>query len=183
MYCTTLSCTDRRMKAYLIRAPAGPMACLAQGSFHLSEKVFFLEWTAVRSLGGAVVNGSKVVVVERCRTKIEERLLSRTRELCEGLQRKYIRRPITATSLTQRSRWCPPGESPAPYWLEKEVSAGAILVVIHHNFVQPFPGVIPWSTLSFSFPAEQVPRIIDTLGAVPAQKLLGAQMGNSHATA
>ncbi|CAN0467655.1 unnamed protein product, partial [Scytosiphon promiscuus] len=65
----------------------------------------------------------------------------------------------------------PAGRSLAPYWLGKDVSAGAIPVVIHHNFVKPFHGVIPWSTFSFSFPAEQAPRIIDTLGAVPARKL------------
>ncbi|CAB1113584.1 unnamed protein product [Ectocarpus sp. CCAP 1310/34] len=70
----------------------------------------------------------------------------------------------------------PAGRSPATYRLAEALSAGAIPVFIHQDFVKPFPGQIPWSEFSFSFPPEEAPRILETLRAVPDKKLAQMQV-------
>lgn len=42
--------------------------------------------------------------------------------------------------------------------------------------MKPFPGLIPWSEFSFSFPAEEAPRILDTLRGVTEKELAQMQV-------
>ncbi|CAM9492023.1 unnamed protein product [Laminaria digitata] len=145
-----------------------------KGSLYLSGNGF-LERTAVRSLDGTAINGSRVVVVERCQKKFKEHLLSRNVELCEGLEQEYNKTDY-GDLMNTTFALVPAGRSPATYRLGKALSAGAIPIFIHQNFVKPFPGIIPWSTFSFSFPAEEAPRIIETLREVPVEKLAKMQV-------
>lgn len=48
--------------------------------------------------------------------------------------------------------------------------------LLRQDFVKPFPGLIPWQDFSFSFPAEEAPRILETLRAVPEEKLAQMQV-------
>lgn len=154
--------------------PPTPLLVVAQGSLYLSGNGF-PERTAVRNLGDAAANDSSVVVVEKCQTRHDEHLQSRNVDLCEGLQREYDKTDYSDLMNTTFAL-VPAGRSPATYRLGEALSAGAIPVFIHQNFVKPFPGKIPWSTFSFSFPAEEAPRIIDTLRAVPVEKLAKMQV-------
>ena len=136
----------------------------------------------MRELGDAAAKDSRVVVVEKCQTRHKEHLQSRHVELCEDLQREYDKtdyRDLMNTTFAL----VPAGRSPATYRLGEALSAGAIPVFIHQHFVKPFPGKIPWSTFSFSFPAEESLRIIDTLRAVPVEKLAKMQVKKSRALA
>ncbi|CAM9463743.1 unnamed protein product [Laminaria digitata] len=144
-----------------------------KGTLYLSGNGH-LERTAVRNLGEAAANDPSVVVVEKCQTRHNEHLQSRNVELCEGLKRDYDKTDY-GDLMNTTFALVPAGRSPATYRLGEALSAGAIPVFIHQNFVKPFPGKIPWSTFSFSVPAEESPSIIDTLRAVPVEKLAKMQ--------
>ncbi|CAN0464627.1 unnamed protein product, partial [Laminaria digitata] len=161
------------MAIYHLKDADPPVLLHAQGSLYLSGNGL-LERTAVRNLGDAAAKDPRVVVVERCQTRHKEHLQSRNVELCESLQREYDKTGY-GDLMNTTFALVPSGRSPATYRLGEALSAGAIPVFIHQNFVKPFPGKIPWSTFSFSFPAEESSRIIDTLRAVSAEKLAKMQ--------
>ena len=71
----------------------------------------------------------------------------------------------------------PAGRSPATYRLAEVMSAGAIPVFVARDIVKPFPERVDWSSLSFSFPPEEVgPAMMDTLRSVPPTELLAMQV-------
>ncbi|CAM9123001.1 unnamed protein product [Ectocarpus sp. 6 AP-2014] len=115
-----------------------------------------------------------VLVVERCCNFHSEQLLSWNKAMCEASQREYDSSPSYGDLMNTTFALLPAGRSPATYRLAEALSAGALPVFIHQDFVKPFPGKIPWSEFSFSFPSEEVPRMLKTLRAVPDKKL--AQM-------
>ncbi|CAM9123156.1 unnamed protein product [Ectocarpus sp. 6 AP-2014] len=94
--------------------------------------------------------------------------------MCGASQREYDSSPSYGDLMNTTFALLPAGRSPATYRLAEALSAGALPVFIHQDFVKPFPGKIPWSEFSFSFPPEEVPRMLKTLRAVPDKKL--AQM-------
>eukprot|EP00904_Undaria_pinnatifida_P002679 jgi/Undpi1/12411/HiC_scaffold_5.g02083.m1 len=149
-------------------------AMFAEGNLYLSGNGL-LERTAVRNLGEAAVNDTSVVVVEQCQTRHKEHLQSRNKDLCQDLQREYDKTDYEDLMNTTFAL-IPAGRSPATYRLGEALSAGAIPVFIHQNFVKPFPGKIPWSTFSFTFPAEESSQIINTLRRVPVEKLAEMQV-------
>ena len=151
-----------------------PTCWFAQGNLYLSGNGL-LERTAVRNLGEAAVNDTSVVVVEHCQTRHKEHLQSRNKDLCQDLQREYDKTDY-GDLMNTTFALIPAGRSPATYRLGEALSAGAIPVFIHQNFVKPFPGKIPWSTFSFAFPAEESSQIINTLRRVPVEKLAEMQV-------
>ncbi|CAM9982432.1 unnamed protein product, partial [Pylaiella littoralis] len=114
-----------------------------------------------------------VVVVERCHDLHNEQLLSWNKELCESSRKEYDRASY-GDLMNTTFALLPAGRSPATYRLGEALSAGALPVFIHQDFVKPFPDKIPWSEFSFSFPADEASNVINTLRAVPEKRL--AQM-------
>lgn len=47
---------------------------------------------------------------------------------------------------------------------------------VNNDFIKPFPDRIQWRLFSYSFPTEEIPRLIDTLRSVPAEKLAEMQV-------
>ncbi|CAM9918875.1 unnamed protein product, partial [Hapterophycus canaliculatus] len=102
-------------------------------------------------------------------------LLTWNKALCESLRRDYDQ--VSFDDLMNTTfALLPAGRSPATYRLGEALSAGAIPVFVHQDYVKPFPGLIPWSEFSFSFPAEEAPRILDTLRAVTEKELVQMQV-------
>lgn len=149
-----------------------------QGTLYLSGDGL-LERTAVRNLGEPA--GSDVVVVELCQTRHNEHLLPRNVDLCERLQKEYVETDYEDLMNTTFAL-LPGGRSPATYRLGEALSAGAIPVFIHQNFVKPFPDRIPWKDFSFSFPADAAPEILDVLRAVPEEEITKMQASGGYAS-
>lgn len=66
-------------------------------------------------------------------------------------------------------------------WMEhnfylQALSAGCIPVFVNNDFIKPFPDRIQWRLFSYSFPTEEIPRLIDTLRSVPEEKLKEMQV-------
>eukprot|EP00904_Undaria_pinnatifida_P003028 jgi/Undpi1/12726/HiC_scaffold_6.g02394.m1 len=144
-----------------------------KGSLYLSGNGL-LERTAVRTVADTATDPSGVVVVEMCDRFHGEPERPRNLKMCQGLQKEYDKTDY-GDLMNTTFALLPAGRSPATYRLGEALSAGAIPVFIHQNFVKPFPGRIPWQTFSFTFPAEEAPRIIDTLRAVSPRKLAKMQ--------
>ena len=134
-----------------------------------------MERTAVRTVADTATDPSGVVVVEMCDRFHGEPERPRNLKMCQGLQKEYDKTDY-GDLMNTTFALLPAGRSPATYRLGEALSAGAIPVFIHQNFVKPFPGRIPWQTFSFTFPAEEAPRIIDTLRAVSPRKLAKMQV-------
>ena len=134
----------------------------------------------MRSVGGTGADPSGVVVVEMCDRFHGEPERPQNLEFCKRLKQEYDKTDY-ADLMNTTFALLPAGRSPATYRLGEALSAGAIPVFIHQNFVKPFPGRIPWNTFSFSFPAEEAPRIIDTLRTVSPPKLAEMQARTPHA--
>ncbi|CAB1104737.1 GT47 [Ectocarpus sp. CCAP 1310/34] len=139
-----------------------------------------------------------VLVVERCCNFHSEQLLSWNKAMCEASQREYYSSPSFGELMNTTFALLPAGRSPATYRLAEALSAGALPVFIHQDgyvaeasnkpptptaskhcnsqdFVKPFPGKIRWSEFSFTFPPEEVPRMLKTLRAVPDKELARMQ--------
>lgn len=56
------------------------------------------------------------------------------------------------------------------------MSAGAIPVLVVRDWVRPFEESVDWPAFSFMFSPEQVPEIVQTLRAVPPEKLREMQV-------
>lgn len=77
--------------------------------------------------------------------------------------------------LRPRAGWAFPRNVP----LGEVLSAGAIPVFIHEDFVKPFPELIPWRRCSFTFPPEHSANILQTLRSVSPHKLATMQVGGA----
>lgn len=129
---------------------------------------------------GLNANSSDVVVSVVCQKLHGEQLLAENVDLCTQLDRVWLDTDY-GDLMNTTFALIPAGRSPATYRLGEALSAGAIPVFIHNDFVKPFPNRIPWRLCSFSFPVEEAPYIIETLRAVPQEKLTAMQVKDKRA--
>lgn len=122
-------------------------------------------------------NSTDVVVAEHCLEVHQEHLLPENVDRCKRLNREYLAVDY-ADIMNTTFALVPAGRSPATYRLGEALSAGAIPVFVHDNFVKPFPARIPWHRCSFTFSSQDTPGIIDALRAVPHQRLLEMQVSD-----
>lgn len=163
--------------ALFISLAASILARTLQGTLYLSGNGH-AEREAVRQLGIYSSTSSDVVVLEHCQKRHQQSDLLKNIRTCQDELEQY-NMTTYGDLMNTTFALLPAGRSPATFRLGEALSSGAIPVFIHDNFVKPFPTRIPWGTFSFTFSPDEILRVVDTLRAVPNEKLVEMQVTSS----